>query len=129
MDNRDEVRVRHMLDAARKAIAFTQGRERSDLDTDEMLGLAVVRLVEILGEAAKNVSQDLKDRNPEIPWRQMAGTRDRLSHAYFDVNLDIMWDIITNGLPSSGGNKRARTTHGGGKQRLNLAEDRIAYCH
>ena len=100
MDNRDEVRVRHMLDAARKAIAFTQGRERSDLDTDEMLGLAVVRLVEILGEAAKNVSQDLKDRNPEIPWRQMAGTRDRLSHAYFDVNLDIMWDIITNGLPS-----------------------------
>lgn len=99
MDSRDEVRLRHMVDAAQKAIAFTQGRERTDLNIDEMLALAVVRLVEILGEAAKNVSQDLKDRTPEIAWRQMAGTRDRLTHAYFDVNLDIIWDIINNDLP------------------------------
>ncbi len=99
MDSRDEVRLRHMLDAAKKAISFTQGRERTDLNTDEVLALAVVRLVEILGEAAKNVSQDLKDRTPEIAWRQMAGTRDRLTHAYFDVNLDIIWDIINNDLP------------------------------
>lgn len=99
MDNRDEVRLRHMLDAAQKAIAFTQGRERTDLDTDEMLALAVVRLVEILGEAAKNVSLTLKDQTPNIAWRQIAGTRDRLTHAYFDVNLDIIWDIITNDLP------------------------------
>jgi uncharacterized protein with HEPN domain len=53
MNNRDEVRLRHMLDAARKAIAFTQDRERTDLDTDEMLALAVVRLVEILGKPQK----------------------------------------------------------------------------
>jgi uncharacterized protein with HEPN domain len=99
MDNRDEVRLRHMLDAARKAIAFTQGRSRVELDTDELLALAVVRLVEILGEAAKNVSQDLRDQTPEIAWRQMTGTRDRLSHAYFDVNLDIIWDIISSDLP------------------------------
>ena len=70
-----------------------------DLDTDEMLALAIVRLVEILGEAAKNVSQDLRDQLPDIAWRQMAGTRDRLTHAYFDVNLDIIWDIIINDLP------------------------------
>jgi uncharacterized protein with HEPN domain len=99
MDSRDEVRLRHMLDAARKAIAFTQGHNRADLDSDELLALAVVRLVEILGEAAKNVSQDIKDQTPEIAWRQMAGTRDRLTHAYFDVNLDIIWDIITTDLP------------------------------
>lgn len=99
MDNRDETRLRHMLDAARRAIAFTQGRERIDLDTDEMLALALVRLVEILGEAAKNVSQDLRDQSPDIPWRQMAGTRDRLTHAYFEVNLDIIWDIVNNDLP------------------------------
>lgn len=99
MTNRDEVRLRHMLDAARKAIAFTQDRERTDLDADEMLALAVVRLVEILGEAAKNVSQEIRDQLPNIAWRQMAGTRDRLTYAYFDVNLDIIWDIITNDLP------------------------------
>jgi uncharacterized protein with HEPN domain len=99
MDSRDEVRLRHMLDAARKAIAFTQGHTRADLDSDELLALAVVRLVEILGEAAKNVSQDMKDQTPEIAWRQMAGTRDRLTHAYFDVNLDIIWDIVNNDLP------------------------------
>jgi len=99
MDNRDEARLWHMLDAAQKAISFTQGHPRTDLDSDELLALAVVRLVEILGEAAKNVSQDLKDQTPQIAWRQMAGTRDRLSHAYFDVNLDIIWDIVTNDLP------------------------------
>ena len=100
MNSRDEVRLRHMLDAAQKAIVFTQGRERADLDTDEMLALAVVRLVEILGEAAKNVSQDLKDQAPDIAWRQIAGTRDRLTHAYFDVDLDVIWDIVTSDLPS-----------------------------
>lgn len=99
MPKTDDVRLRHMLDAARKAIAFTQGRIRTDLDHDEMLALALVRLVEILGEAAKNVSQATKDQFPNIPWRQMAGTRDRLTHAYFEVNLDIIWDIITNDLP------------------------------
>jgi uncharacterized protein with HEPN domain len=99
MNNRDEVRLRHMLDAARKAIGFTQERQRTDLDTDEMMTLAVVRLVEILGEAAKNVSQDIKDQSPDIAWRQVAGTRDRLTHAYFDVNLDIIWDIVTHDLP------------------------------
>lgn len=99
MSKTDEVRLRHMVDAARKAIAFTQNRIRTDLDNDEILALAVVRLIEILGEAAKNVSQTTKDRFPEIPWRQIAGTRDRLSHAYFDVNLDIIWDIVTSNLP------------------------------
>lgn len=65
-----------------------------------MLSLAVVRLVEILGEAAKNVSDSTKARSPDIPWRQMTGTRDRLTHAYFEVNLDIIWNIIRNELPS-----------------------------
>jgi uncharacterized protein with HEPN domain len=96
----DTVRLQHMLDAAQKAIQFTQGRSRQDLNDDEMLALAIVRLVEILGEAAKNVSPDTRAQAPNIPWRQIAGTRDRLSHAYFDVNLDIIWDIVTNDLPT-----------------------------
>lgn len=95
----DMIRLRHMLDAAQKVLAFTQGRSRQDLDTDEMLALATVRLIEILGEAAKNVSPDIQATAPEIPWRQMTGTRDRLAHAYFDVNLDIIWEIVSNSLP------------------------------
>jgi uncharacterized protein with HEPN domain len=74
-------------------------RTREDLDHDEMLTLAVVRLIEILGEAAKNVSDSTKMRSPDIPWRQMSGTRDRLIHAYFEVNLDIVWGIVTQDLP------------------------------
>ena len=76
-----------------------EGRNRSDLDADEMLALAVVRLTEILGEAAKNVSQTTKDQHPDIPWRQMAGTRDRLSHAYFEVDFDIILGIVKHDLP------------------------------
>ena len=64
-----------------------------------MLALALVRLIEILGEAAKNVSDSTKARSPDIPWRQMSGTRDRLIHAYFEVDLDIIWGIATRDLP------------------------------
>lgn len=100
MAKTDRVRIQHMLDATRKAIAFTRNRQRIDLDRDEMLALAVVRLIEILGEAAKNVSEPTRNRTPKIPWRQIAGTRDRLTHAYFEVNLDIIWDIATRDLPA-----------------------------
>ncbi len=79
-----------MLDAAQKAVNFTQGRSRADLETDELLMLALVRLLEIVEEAAKNVSHETKAMAPQIPWRQMAGTRDRLIHGYFAVDLDVL---------------------------------------
>jgi uncharacterized protein with HEPN domain len=88
-----------MLDAARKAVAFTRGRPRADLDLDEQLALAVVRLLEIIGEAAKQVTQQTRERAPDVPWSQIAGTRDRLIHGYHDVNLDIVWSIVSNDLP------------------------------
>ncbi len=95
----DGVRHHHMLDAARKAVAFTQGRARADLDADEVLALALVRLLEILGEAAKGVSADCRRKHPRIPWKHIAGTRDRLIHGYFDVDLDVVWAIISSDLP------------------------------
>ena len=95
----DEVRLRHMLDAARKALSFTHGRSRVDLDTDEQLALAIVRLLEIIGEAAKQVTTETRTSHPEIPWREIAGTRDRLIHGYFDVDLDVVWSIATGDLP------------------------------
>ncbi|MBI3324129.1 MAG: DUF86 domain-containing protein [Candidatus Omnitrophica bacterium] len=96
----DAVRLRHMLDAAQKGVEFLKGRSRRDLETDEKLTLALVRLLEILGEAAKSVSADLRQRHPEIPWKDIAGTRDRLIHGYFDVDLDIVWQIMTADLPT-----------------------------
>lgn len=95
----DIVRLRHMLDAALKIVEYTQKCSRSDLDKDEKLNLAVVRLLEVLGEAAKNVSDPCQAAYPEIPWRQIAGTRDRLIHGYFDVDLDIIWRIVSTDLP------------------------------
>jgi uncharacterized protein with HEPN domain len=95
----DAVSLRHMLDAAGKAVQFSRGRSRSDLDADEMFALALVRLLEIIGEAAKRLSAELRQQCPGIPWKQIAGTRDRLIHGYFDVDLDIIWAIITDDLP------------------------------
>jgi uncharacterized protein with HEPN domain len=91
----DRVRLQHMLDAARQAVAFIRGKQRRDLDDDLQLTLALTRLVEILGEAAKNVSETERLHHPDVPWRAIAGTRDRLAHAYFDVDLDLLWQIIS----------------------------------
>lgn len=95
----DAVRLRHILDAAREAVAFTQGRSRSDLDADHMLSLALVRLLEIIGEAARGISREYRQAHPEVAWSQMAGMRDRLIHGYFDVNLDVVWKTVSEDLP------------------------------
>ncbi len=95
----DEVRLRHMFDAARKAVEFARGRSRSDLDADEQLALALVRLLEIVGEAGRQVSAATREAHPSIPWREIAGTRDRLIHGCFDVDLDVVWAIVSTDLP------------------------------
>lgn len=88
-----------MLAAARKAVSLTQDRARSDLDESDVLALALTRLLEILGEAAKSVSPETKERHPGLPWSQMTATRDRLIHGYFSVDLDIVWQIVSHDLP------------------------------
>lgn len=95
----DLVRLRHMLDAAQKARQFVQGLERADLEMDEMLSLAIVRLLEIVGEAAAHVSEPVQAILPDIPWRQITGARNRLIHGYFDVDLDIVWAILEDDFP------------------------------
>jgi uncharacterized protein with HEPN domain len=88
-----------MLAAARRAVSLTDDRARNDLDEDDVLALALTHLLEILGEAAKGVSSATKERHPDLPWSQMAATRDRLIHGYFSVDLDIVWQIVRHDLP------------------------------
>lgn len=98
MQRDDAVRLRHILDAAKEACEAIQGRNRSVLD-DRILSLALVRLIEIIGEAAANVSKDCRNSHPEIPWSSIVGMRNRLIHAYFDIDLDRVWDTLTDDLP------------------------------
>ena len=99
MFNEDKVRLHHMLDAAQKALAFVANHSRQDLNSNEQLSLALVRLLEVIGEAAKAVSVETCKQHPEIPWTVMAGMRNRLIHGYFDVDLDIVWQTVKNDLP------------------------------
>jgi uncharacterized protein with HEPN domain len=93
------LRLRDMLDHAREAVAFVQGKARADLDTDRLLSLALVRLLEVIGEAASHVPKAERDRHPEIPWPQIVSLRNRLIHGYDSVDLDILWQIVTSDLP------------------------------
>jgi uncharacterized protein with HEPN domain len=88
-----------MLDAMRAASKFTEGRERQDLDGDEMLLFALVRAVEVVGEAASKVSVEGRAGLPEVPWIDVVGMRNRLVHAYFDINRDILWLTVKKSLP------------------------------
>ena len=94
MQRDDSIYIRHILDAARKALRFAENRNRKDLDLDEMLAISLVHLLEIVGEAANCVSDDFRKRYPHIPWKKMIGLRNRLIHGYFDINLDIVWDTV-----------------------------------
>lgn len=95
----DSTRLHHILDSARKAVRFTSGKSRSDLDTDELLALALVRLLEVIGEASTSVTEEFRTKYPEIPWRQMADTRNRLIHGYFDINYELVWETTARELP------------------------------
>ena len=91
--------VRDMLEAARRAGDYCADLQYDDFLQDNKTQDAVVRNLEILGEAAKSLSEDLRTRYDGLPWASIAGMRDRLIHDYFGVNLDIVWDVVKNDLP------------------------------
>jgi uncharacterized protein with HEPN domain len=78
---------------------FISGRTRADLDTDRMLLFAVVRAIEILGEAAGQISDDIRSHAADLPWRAMVGMRNRIVHAYFDIDADIVWKTAVEEVP------------------------------
>lgn len=99
MQIEDRIRIQHMIDVAEDALRFVSGRTPADLTTDRMLSFAVVRAVEIIGEAASKVSAEARKVHGDIPWEAIIGMRHRLGHAYFDINQDVVWVAVTEEIP------------------------------
>jgi uncharacterized protein with HEPN domain len=95
----DHDRLSHMLEAAREAVGYAQDRTREDLETDRTLMHSLVHCLEIVGEAASQVSPGVREASPQIPWGDIVGMRNRLIHGYFDVNLDVVWKTVKEELP------------------------------
>ena len=89
-----------MLDAAEKALDFIKYKRRSDLDIEPMLTFAIVRALEIIGEAANKITDEGRSEYSNLPWPKIIGMRNRIVHAYFDINLDRVWETVTYDLPS-----------------------------
>jgi len=94
----DAVRIRHMIDAAESAERFVAGRERADIHTDEQLRFAVVQAVQIIGEAASRISPETRSIIP-LPWADIMYMRNRLVHAYFDIDPDVVWRTVAEDIP------------------------------
>jgi len=99
MQVEDRDRLLHVIEYGEHAAAFVRGRTRADLDTDLLLRLALTRALEIIGEAATRVSRQFKALHPDLPWAQLSGMRNRLVHAYADVDRDILWAAAVAELP------------------------------
>ena len=97
--SKDITRLRHMLDHGREAVALLQGKTKAELKNNRVLHLALVRLIEIVGEAANRVSKGTQEHYPQIPWSQIVGMRNRLIHGYEFLDFDILWQTVTEDLP------------------------------
>lgn len=91
--------LRHILDETNYLLESSQNMIQEQFDHDETFKRAAVRSIEIIGEATKKLPDDFRNQNPQVEWRMMAGMRDRLIHAYFGVDYEIVWDVVSNKIP------------------------------
>ena len=87
-----------MFDATQEILSFVQNKSRDDFHSDRMLLLSVIKELEIIGEAANKVSGSFREKHKDIPWESMIGIRNRLIHGYFDIDIDIVWNTVSQHL-------------------------------
>ena len=95
----DRIRLQHMADALSTAIRFTERRSLEELDKDAMLSFSLRYAVQIVGEAANKMSQEMREQHPQFPWSDIIGMRHRLVHGYIDIEPDILWKTVTEDAP------------------------------
>jgi uncharacterized protein with HEPN domain len=102
MTRRSEVqRVADMIDAAERAVRHLGGLDLAELEADELRSDAIVRALEVVGEACKHISSTVRNRFPAVPWQPIAGMRDRLIHGYDQVDWAIVWETVTRFVPAA----------------------------
>jgi len=94
----DSIYLGHMLDMTRRAVRAIESKTRAQYDEDDILRLGLTHLVQVIGEAARKVSDEFRNQHPEIPWRKIVGMRHRIVHDYMRVDEDILWQVVTNDL-------------------------------
>jgi uncharacterized protein with HEPN domain len=99
LEDRDKVYLEHILTSINKIMRFLHDHSESDFYANDLLQDAVIRNLEIIGEAVSKLSDQCKSEHPEIPWRQISGMRNRLIHAYMAVNLELVWNTVITVLP------------------------------
>ncbi|MCW7075531.1 MAG: DUF86 domain-containing protein [Candidatus Methanospirare jalkutatii] len=100
MKKDDSIFLKHMLDAINLIEEYLRDKDYDEFKNNRMLQDAVIREIEIIGEATKNLSMAFRNKHPNIPWRQIAGMRDKLIHGYFGVDVDAVWDTVMKDIPS-----------------------------
>ena len=93
------VYLRHILDAINRIKKYVEGVEYDSFLNNNLVQAGVIREIEIIGEATKRLSQDFRNKYPEIPWKKITGTRDKLIHDYLGVDLDAVWDTVEKDIP------------------------------
>ena len=97
--SRDKNRLEHMLQAIERICRYTKGKNFEDFIADDMMYYAVVKNIEILGEASNMLTEEFRQANSKTPWKQVNGMRNYIVHEYFQVDNNVVWDVITNDLP------------------------------
>lgn len=96
MDTDDRIRLVHMLDTVRRIRSLIRGQSRDAFERDEVRQLALLHLIQVLGDAASRISADFRDAHRELPWGQMVGLRNRIVHGYDHLDPEIVWRVATD---------------------------------
>ncbi len=95
----EKVYIKHILDSIERLESYIQGANKEKFMKESIIQDAIIRKIEVIGEASKFISKETKEKNKDIPWKDIAGMRDKLIHAYFGVDLDAVWETVKKDIP------------------------------